>query len=159
MAETSCRRSPSDGHGRLGLDQGDGDAPLVGGGPDPLHGLGHDQADQDRLAGRGLLGLDPAEVQQVVDDPADPERLGVDPAGQPLGHLDVGLGDERLGQEARARPSGVFSSWLTLATKSRRISSSRRRSETSSIMAMTPSGRRPSSMSRARTVRVRRGGP
>ena len=56
-------------------------------------------------------------------------------------------------------PMGVFSSWLTLATKSRRISSSRRRSETSSIMAITPRGRRPSSITRARTVRVRRGGP
>ena len=44
-------------------------------------------------------------------------------------------------------PIGVFSSWLTLATKSRRISSRRRRSETSSITAITPRVRRPSSMS------------
>jgi len=56
-------------------------------------------------------------------------------------------------------PMGVLSSWLTLATKSRRISSRRRRSDTSSMMAMTPSGRRPSSMSRVRTASVWRGGP
>ena len=49
-------------------------------------------------------------------------------------------------------PMGVFSSWLTLAMKSRRISSRRRRSETSSIIASTPSWRRPSSMSDARTL-------
>ena len=37
-------------------------------------------------------------------------------------------------------PMGVFSSWLTLATKSRRISSRRRRSDTSSMAAITPEG-------------------
>ena len=69
-------------------------------------------------------------------------------------------GSETRVSASRPRaPIGVFSSWLTLATKSRRISSSRRRSETSSIMAITPRGRRPSSISWARTVRVRRGGP
>ncbi len=65
--------------------------------------------------------------------------------------------DTRVSASRPSAPMGVFSSWLTLATKSRRISSSRRRSETSSIMAITPSGRRPSSMSCARTVRVRAG--
>jgi hypothetical protein len=54
---------------------------------------------------------------------------------------------------------GVFSSWLTLATKSRRISSNRRRSEMSSMMAITPRGRRPSSISRVLTLSVWRGGP
>ena len=56
-------------------------------------------------------------------------------------------------------PIGVFSSWLTLATKSRRISSRRRRSETSSITAMTPRVRWPLSMLWVRTASVRRGGP
>ena len=56
-------------------------------------------------------------------------------------------------------PMGVFNSWLTLATKSRRISSSRRRSEMSSMTAMTPRVRRPSSISWVFTARVRRGGP
>ena len=36
-------------------------------------------------------------------------------------------------------PTGVFSSWLTLATKSRRMASRRCRSETSSTMATAPS--------------------
>ena len=43
-------------------------------------------------------------------------------------------------------PMGVLSSCETLAMKSRRMSSSRRRSETSSITASTPRGRRPSSI-------------
>ena len=56
-------------------------------------------------------------------------------------------------------PMGVFSSWLTLATKSRRTSSSRRRSDMSSMTARTPSVRLPSSMSWVLTASVRRGGP
>ena len=35
----------------------------------------------------------------------DPEGLVVDATGQPLGHLGVRLGDQRLGQQTRARPS------------------------------------------------------
>ena len=67
--------------------------------------------------------------------------------------------DTSVSARRPSAPIGVLSSWLTLATKSRRISSSRRRSETSSMSAMTPSGRRPSSIWRARTCSVRRGGP
>ncbi len=89
-----------DGDGRRGLVQDDLDAALVGGGPHPLDGVGHDEVDQHRLAGRCLLGLDARQVEQVVDDAADPEGLVVDAAGQALGHLGVGLGDERLGQQA-----------------------------------------------------------
>ena len=63
-----------------------------------------------------------------------------------------GSGSEtRVSAKSPSAPMGVLSSWLTLATKSRRTSSRRRRSETSSIMAITPSGRRPSSIWRART--------
>ena len=82
------------------LVQHDLDAALVGRGPHPLDGVGHDQVDQHRLARRGLLGLDAREVEQVVDDAAHPEGLVVDAAGQALRHVGVGLGDERLGQEA-----------------------------------------------------------
>ena len=92
------------GDGRRGLVQDDLDAPLVRRGPDPLNGVGHDEVDQHRLAGRGLLGLDAREVEQIIDDAADPEGLVVDAAGQALGHVGVGLGDQGLGQEARARP-------------------------------------------------------
>ena len=84
-----------------GLVQHDLDAALVGRGPHPLNGVGHDQVDQHRLAWRRLLGLDAGEVEQVVDDAADPEGLVVDAAGQPLGHVGVGLGDQCLGQQAQ----------------------------------------------------------
>ena len=90
-----------DGHRRVGLTQDDRDVPLLGGGPHPLDGLGHHQVDQHRLARGCLLGLDPAEVQEVVDDPADPERLGVDAAGQARRDLGVGLADQGLGQQAQ----------------------------------------------------------
>ncbi len=67
----------------------------------------------------------------------------------------VGSGSTVNVSASRPRaPIGVFNSWLTLATKSRRISSRRRRSDTSSMMAITPRGRRPSSTSRVRTVSV-----
>jgi hypothetical protein len=45
------------GDGRGGLVQDDLDAPLVGGGPHALDGVGHDQVDQDRFALGRLLGL------------------------------------------------------------------------------------------------------
>ena len=67
--------------------------------------------------------------------------------------------DTRVSASRPSAPIGVLSSWLTLATKSRLISSSRRDLEMSSISAMTPSGRRPSSIWLARTWSVRRGGP
>ncbi len=88
-----------DGDGRRGLVQHDLDAALVGRGPDPLDGVGHDEVDQHRLARRRLLGLDPRQVEEVVDDAADPEGLVVDAAGEALRHLRIGLGDERLGQQ------------------------------------------------------------
>ena len=66
---------------------------------------------------------------------------------------------ESVSANSPMAPMGVFSSWLTLATKSRRISSRRRRSDTSSMAAITPRVRRPSSMSCVETARVRRGGP
>ncbi len=90
---------PHDGDGRRGLVQDDLDAALVRGGPHPLDGVGHDQVDQDGLAGRCLLGLDARQVEQVVDDAADPEGLVVDAPGQALRHFGIGLGDERLGQQ------------------------------------------------------------
>ncbi len=63
----------------------------------------------------------------------------------------------RVSASSPMAPIGVLSSWLTLATKSRRISSRRRRSDTSSIAAITPKVRRPSSISWVDTAKVRRG--
>ena len=56
-------------------------------------------------------------------------------------------------------PIGVLSSWLTLATKSRRMFSIRRASETSRRKAAPPIGRAPSSSGTARTWSTLRGGP
>ena len=56
-------------------------------------------------------------------------------------------------------PIGVLSSWLTFATKSRRISSSRRRSETSSMTAITPRVRLAVVDDLGTDLSVRRGGP
>ena len=80
---------------------------LVGGGAHALDGLGHDQVDEHGLAGRGLFGLDARQVEQVVDDPADPERLGVDAAGQALGHGGVLLGRQRLRQQSDRTHRGL----------------------------------------------------
>ena len=52
-------------------------------------------------------------------------------------------------------PTGVFNSWLMLATKSVRTASTRRRSLTSSIVATAP----PPSSGDARTTTATRGGP
>ena len=107
MAETSWRRSPMNGDRGRRLVQDDLDAALVRRGPHPLNGVGHDQVDQHGLARRGLLGLDAREVEQVVDDAAHPEGLVVDAAGQALRHLGVGLGDQRLGQQAQRAHGGL----------------------------------------------------
>ena len=56
-------------------------------------------------------------------------------------------------------PIGVRSSWLTLAAKSRRTASSRRRSEMSSTKAMVPSGISAVPRGTAVMSRVRGGGP
>ena len=68
---------------------------------------------------------------------AHPERLALHPFGEAL--------RDRRGRPRRPasrpagrwRPTGVLSSWLMLATKSRRTASRRRRSEMSSITAST----------------------
>ena len=77
------------------------DAALVRRRPHSLDGVRHDEVHEHRLARRGLLGLDPRQVEEVVDDPAHPERLVVDAAGEALRHVGVGLRDERLGEEAQ----------------------------------------------------------
>ena len=107
MAETSWRRSPTTWTGGSGSSSSMVMRRCSAAAADPLDGLGHHQVDVDRLAGRGLLGLDAAEVEQVVDDPADPEGLGVDARGQPLGDLGVGLHGQGLGQQAQGPDGGL----------------------------------------------------
>ena len=71
------------------------------------------------------------------------DALDLHPPGEPADRLGVVGGvQHRLGQQ-RQRPTGVLSSWLTLATKSRRTASTRRasvRSSTSSSTCALPSG-------------------
>ena len=111
--------------------------------------LGDDPVDRDRLRRRQRLGaLQPGQLQQLLDEPAEPGGLVLDPLGEPAG------GDEVLGRgRARASagsvasssasasscsaPTGVFSSWLTLATKSRRTRASRCASVTSAASTAT----------------------
>ena len=56
-------------------------------------------------------------------------------------------------------PTGVFSSWLMLATRSVRTESSRTRSLTSSIVLMAPTCWPSTDTTEPRTTSVRRGGP
>ena len=80
--------------------QHDLDASLVSRRTHPLNGVGYHQVHQHRLSGGRLFGLDAGQIEEVVDDAADPEGLVVDPAGQARGHFGVGLGDQRLGQQS-----------------------------------------------------------
>ena len=45
------------------------------------------------------LELHPAQLQQVIDDVANPISLGTDPVHQPSTHLRIVLADQRLGQQ------------------------------------------------------------
>ena len=107
MAETSCRRSPSTATGGSGSTRAMVMPRWSAVARTRSTASAITRLTSTGLAGRRLLGLDPAQVEQVVDDPADPEGLGVDAAGQPLGHLDVGLGDEGLGQQAERAHGGL----------------------------------------------------
>jgi hypothetical protein len=126
-----------DGDRGGGLVQDDLDAALVGRGPDPLDGVGHDQVDQHRFARRGLLGLDAERSSRSsMMRLTRKASLWMRPARR---WATSASGSATSVSASRpSAPMGVLSSWLTLATKSRRISSSRRRSETSSMSAMTP---------------------
>ena len=106
IADTSWRRSPhhrEPRRRRLDLDR---DAPLLGRRPDPVGGLGDDEVHRHVVAPRLLVGLDPGQLEQVVDGAADPERLGEHALGQPPGDRGVVLVEERLGQQGRARRPG-----------------------------------------------------
>ena len=74
----------------------------AGGGGGPLHavdGVVEQDADRDRLATRRLLGLDEAQVEQVVDDLAQSLGLLHHELGHVTGHERVGLRREGLGED------------------------------------------------------------
>ena len=81
------------------LGDADLDALLLGGRTHALDRLGDHEVHGHRLARRCLLGLDAAELEQVVDGAPDAERLGQHPLGQPAGDRGVVLGEQRLGQQ------------------------------------------------------------
>ena len=91
--------------------------------PYTLHRFVEQNVHGNAAAGRCLLRLDEAEIEQVVDDPAEPVGLAQHLVGERLRRLGSSLAASVSASRASA-PIGVLSSWLTLATKSRRTLSS-----------------------------------
>ena len=96
-----------DGHRRVELLDVEADGAVLGARLDPVDGLDDGEVDRHRVAGLAELGLETGEVEQVVDDPADPERLVVDAPGEAGGHVAVPLVHQRLGQEAEGAHGGL----------------------------------------------------
>ena len=91
--------------GRLG--DLEADPAMLGHRPQPLDRLGDDQVHRDRIPAGGLLGLDPRQVEQVLDDAAEPLGLGPHPAREPGDHRRVVLALERLGHQAQRADRGL----------------------------------------------------
>ena len=82
--------------------------------------------DRHRLAARRLLGLDEAEVEQVVDDARRAGRLRATTRSASWRMTSASSSAAIVSASSASAPIGVLSSWLTLATKSRRTLSTRR---------------------------------
>ena len=106
-ADTSWRRSPEHGQGRAASATSSRMPRWSATGTQALDGLGHDHADRHRLADAAPLRLDPGQVEQVLDDAAEPLGLGPHPLGQPGHHLRVVLALEGLGQQAEGADRGL----------------------------------------------------
>ena len=146
-----------------------------GGGAGAVDHLGDHPVDGDRLGvGQRLGALQPGQLEQLVDQPAEPGRLVLDALGEPAGggHVLGGVGagaastwssvaSSSASASSCSAPIGVFSSWLTLATKSRRTRATRCASVTSAASTATklpPSADRPQvDAERARRPPSRRG--
>ena len=97
--------------------------------------FGDDVADRHRLGERRLAELDARQLHQVVDR-AVTRGATRRPSARPPGAPPPGRSRRTSASASTARaPTGVFSSWLMLATKSVRTASRRRRSLTSSMVA------------------------
>jgi hypothetical protein len=68
--------------------------------PQPLDRLLDENVHRGRLARRGGLGLDEAQVEQVVDDAPEAVGLAHELLGEPAHHLHVVSRHDRLGEEA-----------------------------------------------------------
>ena len=105
-----------------------------------------------------LVALEPRELDDLLHHPGQPVALGEHPAGRSA-RPPPGRPRRRPTASARSliAPTGVFSSWDTLATKSRRTASTRRSRVRSSTRAST--SRELSGATRAVTVRGRTARP
>ena len=117
----------------------DPDARGRGRGPHPIDRVLEARPHRHRARAGALLRLDQAQVEQVVDDaargdrlpsPAAPRAVAARPGRSPTGSVSA---------STSSAPIGVFSSWLTFATKSRRTLSTRWISETSWTNTAAPS--------------------
>ena len=110
----------------------------------------------DEIADRLLAELDAGQLQQVVDRAGDAVRLVDHPRRRCAGRLaSRSSSSASVSASTASAPTGVFSSWLMLATKSVRTASTRRRSLMSSIVAIAP----PPGSGEAATTTATRGGP
>ena len=147
MADTSWRRSPRTASRGAGLADLDGDAAAAGGRPHPLDGLGHDEVRRAPVVAR-------ARPRRPRSGSARGGRRWCGRPGRPRADIRSARRGTPPGRPRRARvsasspsaPTGVLSSWLMLATKSRRTASRRRRSDTSSITTRAPMRRCSSSL-------------
>ncbi len=132
-------------HRRIGLIELDGNPALLRCAPDTLDRLGHDQVDLDRLRG-GASSLSMRQrssrssMIRLTRKASEWIRVA-----RRMETVAVGLDGEGLGEQAEGTDRGL-QLVAHVGDEVARISSRRRRSETSSMMAITPSGRRPSSM-------------
>ena len=98
--------------------------------PQLLDRVVDEHRDRHRRTARRFLRLDQAEVEQVVDDAREP--VGLATTRSASGRATAGSSVAAIvSASSPSAPIGVLSSWLTLATKSRRTLSTRRASETS----------------------------
>ena len=71
-----------------------------------LDGLADDDGERHHLLAGRLVGLDPRQVEQIIDDAPEALRFGRHPLRQPIDDQRIVLAVEGLGQQAQApRPA------------------------------------------------------
>ena len=147
-----------DGHRGRGLVQDDLDAALVGGGPHPLDGVGHDQVDQDGLAGGASSdSMRDRSSRSSMMRLTRKASLWMRPARR---WATSGSGSET--SVSARRPERAHRRLQLMAHVGHEVAADLL--EPAPLRDVLderddPSGRRPSSIWRARTCSVRRGGP
>ena len=156
-ADTSWRRSPLTADATRHFERGHVDPAQFGERADPLDRPVDDVGHVDEIAERLLTELDAGQLHQIVDRAGHAVGLVDDAPGDALHDLgvDVVLLSASVSASTASAPTGVFNSWLMLATKSVRTASTRRRSLTSSNVTSAP----PPGSGDAVTTTATRGGP